>query len=99
MEQNTKTITMPLSEYNQLIQNSNKCFVELYGYTKEEIEELQSSRNASINNTIYWTNRYKDCEEKLSEAKEVIQNLKDTISKIESELSKYKSKKWYEFWK
>lgn len=99
MEQETKTITMPLSEYNQLIQNSNKCFVELYGYTKEEIEELQSSRNASINNTIYWTNRYNDCEEKLSEAKEVIQNLKDTISKIESELSKYKSKKWYEFWK
>jgi chromosome segregation ATPase len=90
---------MPLSEYNQLIQNSNKCFVELYGYTKEEIEELKSSRNASINNTIYWTNRYNDCEEKLSEAKEVIQNLKDTISKMESELSKYKSKKWYEFWK
>lgn len=99
MEQDTKTVTMPLSEYNQLIQNSNKCFVELYGYTKEEIEELKSSRNASINNTIYWTNRYNDCEEKLSEAKEVIQNLKDTISKIESELSKYKNKKRYEFWK
>lgn len=83
MEQETKTITMPLSEYRrmeEIVANYRDCkdklrkeFDDMY---KEAIKQLNEGYNNYYDKCVLYGKRIKELEE---------------------ELQKYKRRKWYQF--
>lgn len=98
MEQDTKTVTMPLSEFEQMRQEiSNIKFTkelsqsekEKYEKEIERLNDVIKFRNENIADLVFqkW-----DLEAENKELKKEIEELKNEISNL-------KHRKWYQFWK
>ena len=98
-EKDTKTVTMPLHEYRQLVQNANQTFIKTYGYTKETLDE-QIALNENLRKSAdFHRDKYFATRASLDSCKEVIRILNEKVSDLEKELNGYKQRKWWQFWK
>lgn len=98
-EKDTKTVTMPLYEYRQLVQKANETFIKNCGYTKETIDE-QIALNKSLQESVdYWRDKCFSFQSALNSYDEVVKIRNEKISDLEKELNEYKQRKWWQFWK
>lgn len=88
MNEDNKTVTMPLSEYRRMEEKANGKFFEIHGISKERVKELEQieSKFQILEHDYESIHRKYEIE--------MILNVK-----LEAELAKYKQKKWWQFWK
>lgn len=98
MEEDNKTVTMPLSEYRRMEETISNVKLQNEVSQSERLEyENKISELEKI--VEHLKNSYVDVLVERCGFRDEIYNLKEEIATLQEELSKYKTKKWYQFWK
>lgn len=92
MEQETKTVTMPLSEFEE-IRSKAAQYTALRDTIKSDLEIKYKDSLDKI------SDEYCKYYQKYSESEKRVRKLESEIKDLKSELEKYKSRKWWQIWK
>lgn len=98
MEEDNKTVTMPLSEYRRMEEAISNMKLQ-NEISQSERSEYENKISELEKMTEHLRHSYIDVLVERCGFRDEISNLKEEIANLEEELSKYKEKKWYQFWK